>query len=501
MISRFVTCAPSRLEAAALASGMTPGTVVRTGVGPSAARRAADSAAVRRAGVVTVAGIAGALVPELAAGDVVVATEVRGPEGPVPCPSAPLLAGELRRAGFAVHLGPIASADHVVAGPERATQHARHGALCVDMETDWVLAGAATPYVSAVRVVADVATRPLARPTTVARLWTALRTLPRLGPCLTAWGAAAGERELLLAGPRSFCAGVVRAIEVVERALEQRDAPIYVRKQIVHNVHVVSDLQRRGAVFVESLDEVPAGATVVFSAHGVSPSVRQEAAARGLDVIDATCPLVSKVHADVRRYADDGDTVIFIGHEGHEETVGAMGERAGRTVLVQDAVEAATVEVADPERVSYQMQTTLAAGDVAAVVEVLRRRFPRLRAPSTDGICYATTNRQRALQSVAVDADLVLVLGSQNSSNSQRLVELADRLGRPAHLINDASDIQLGWLREVGAVGITAGASAPAALVDDVVAALGGLGPTRVVERTVTTEDIHFTVPKEVRAS
>jgi 4-hydroxy-3-methylbut-2-enyl diphosphate reductase len=178
-----------------------------------------------------------------------------------------------------------------------------------------------------------------------------------------------------------------------------------------------------------------------------------------------------------------------------------MGERAGRTVLVQDAVEAATVEVADPERVSYQMQTTLAAGDVAAVVEVLRRRFPRLRAPSTDGICYATTNRQRALQSVAVDADLVLVLGSQNSSNSQRLVELADRLGRPAHLINDASDIQLGWLRGVGAVGITAGASAPAALVDDVVAALGGLGPTRVVERTVTTEDIHFTVPKEVRAS
>ncbi len=498
--TRFVTCVPSRWEARAFTSGMPPGTVLRTGVGPAAARRAAGRPPVHGADAVAVAGIAGALRADLRAGDVVVATEVRGPQGSVGCPSAPLLAGELRRAGLTVHLGAVTSSGHVVSGHGRAA-HAAGGALCVDMETAWLLTGAPTPYVCAVRVVADTASSPLLRPATLGRLRTALRTLARTGPALSAWGRAAGEREVLLAGPRSFCAGVVRAIDVVELALAQRGAPIYVRKQIVHNVHVVEDLRRRGAVFVEELEEVPAGGCVVFSAHGVAPAVRAEAAARGLTVIDATCPLVSKVHADVRRYADGGDTVLFIGHEGHEETVGTMNERAGRTLLVQDVADAERVEVPDPDRVSYQTQTTLSADDVARVVDVLRERFPKLRAPSSDGICYATTNRQRALQAVAVDSELVLVLGSENSSNSNRLVELAERLGRPARLINDATDIHLDWLAGVRTVGVTAGASAPPALVDELVSALGGLGPVRVTDRTVTTEDVHFTVPKEVRVS
>lgn len=498
MINRFVVCAPSRLEAGALTAGMPPGSVLHIGMGPTCATRAARSAAIQRAGLLTVVGVAGAVSPRLRTGDVVVATQVRGPQGVVHCAGAPLMAGALSRAGFRVHLGPIASADHVVTGSERAAV-AADGTLCVDMESDWVLARASTPFVSAVRVVADVATAPLSHPGTLGRMWTALRNLPGLCPTLTAWGRAAAEREVVLAAPRSFCAGVERAIEIVDRALDQRGAPVYVRKQIVHNLYVVKDLEARGAVFVDDLDQVPAGATVVFSAHGVAPDVREAAEARGLDVIDATCPLVSKVHADVRRYADSGDTVIFIGHADHEETVGTMGERPGRTVLVSDTDQAATVEVPDPDRVSYQVQTTLAAGDVAGIVSVLRERFPHLRAPASDGICYATTNRQRALQTVAVDVDLMLVLGSANSSNSNRLVELATRLGRPAHLIDDASDIELEWLRGASVIGISAGASAPQILVDDAVTALGGLGPVRVTERSVTTEDVRFNVPRKVR--
>ncbi|RLK23202.1 4-hydroxy-3-methylbut-2-enyl diphosphate reductase [Micromonospora sp. M71_S20] len=305
---------------------------------------------------------------------------------------------------------------------------------------------------------------------------------------------------VLLAAPRAFCAGVERAIEIVERALASRGSPVYVRKQIVHNAHVVADLESRGAVFVEELDEVPAGATVVFSAHGVSPVVRAEAARLGLEVFDATCPLVAKVHTEARRYADRGDTVLLVGHAGHEETEGTLGEAPDRTLLVQSLEDARTVEVPDPDRVSYLTQTTLAVDETAEVLDVLRQRFPALRGPSSADICYASTNRQTALRTVAEESDLVLVVGSTNSANTQRLVELARRAGRPAHLIEDAAEILPEWLAGVTIVGVTAGASAPPRLVEGVVEALRARGPVTVVEREVARETIEFTMPGAVRS-
>jgi 4-hydroxy-3-methylbut-2-en-1-yl diphosphate reductase len=308
-----------------------------------------------------------------------------------------------------------------------------------------------------------------------------------------------GPRIVLLASPRSFCAGVERAIAIVEQLLDQRDGPIYVRKQIVHNVHVVADLQARGAVFVDELDTVPDGATVVFSAHGVSPAVRIEAADRDLEVIDATCPLVTKVHAEARRFADRGDTVILIGHAGHEEVEGTLGEAPDQTVLVQTAKEVAGLEVTNPARVSYLTQTTLAVDETAEVIDTLRARFPALRGPASDDICYATTNRQDALKAIAAESDLVLVVGSTNSSNSVRLMELAHRHDTPSYLIDDPSGIRPEWLEGVGVVGLTAGASAPPRLVEAVIAALAELGPVTVVERETTRETVHFTLPVAVR--
>jgi 4-hydroxy-3-methylbut-2-enyl diphosphate reductase len=303
---------------------------------------------------------------------------------------------------------------------------------------------------------------------------------------------------LLLAAPRSFCAGVERAVEIVERALAQRGRPVYVRKQIVHNAHVVADLEARGAVFVDELGDVPPGATVVFSAHGVSPAVRTEAARRDLDVIDATCPLVTKVHTEARRFAARGDTVLLIGHAGHEEVEGTLGEAPEHTILVENATQARSVTVPDPHRVSYLTQTTLAVNETAEILAVLRERFPDLKGPPSDDICYATTNRQHALSTVANEADLVLVIGSPNSSNSVRLVELARRAGTPAYLIDDAGDIRPEWLAGVRTIGLTAGASAPPRLVDEVLAALA---PGTVVERETATESIRFTLPAAVRPS
>ena len=301
---------------------------------------------------------------------------------------------------------------------------------------------------------------------------------------------------VLLAAPRSFCAGVERAIEIVEHALAQRGRPVYVRKQIVHNAHVVADLEARGAVFVDELDEVPTGATVVFSAHGVSPAVQSAAGRRALRVIDATCPLVTKVHAEARRFTARGSTVLLIGHAGHEEVDGTLGEAPGRMILVPDVAAARTVEVPDPERVAYLTQTTLAVDETSEIVDVLRARFPALRGPASDDICYATTNRQQALSAVAGEADLVLVVGSANSSNSVRLVEIARRGGTPAYLIEDAGDIRPEWLAGVTTVGLTAGASAPPRLVEEVVTALG---PVTVLERETATESIRFTLPAAVR--
>ena len=304
---------------------------------------------------------------------------------------------------------------------------------------------------------------------------------------------------VLLASPRSFCAGVERAIAVVEQLLDQRGGPIYVRKQIVHNTHVVADLAARGAVFVDELDAVPDGATVVFSAHGVSPTVRAAAAGRGLEAIDATCPLVTKVHAEARRFAARGDTVILIGHAGHEEVEGTLGEALDQMVLVESVDDVAEVAVADPTRVSYLTQTTLAVDETAEIIEALRARFPALRGSASGDICYATTNRQDALRAIADESDLVLVVGSRNSSNSLRLVELARSHGAPSHLIDDATDIRPEWLDGVGVVGVTAGASAPPRLVEAVMASLAKFGPVTVVERTTTRENIQFTVPAAVR--
>jgi len=307
------------------------------------------------------------------------------------------------------------------------------------------------------------------------------------------------QRTVLLASPRSFCAGVERAIDVVDAALVATDGPVYVRKQIVHNTYVLTELESRGAVFVDELDEVPAGATVVFSAHGVSPAVRESAAAAGLDVIDATCPLVSKVHARARRYAARGDTIILIGHAPHEEVEGTLGHAPEHTVLIQSAADVAGIEVADPARVSYLTQTTLGADETHEIIELLRARFPLLHEPPSEDICYATTNRQNAVLALLDEADLLLVVGSANSSNSVRLVEIARRHGVPAHLIDSSADIDPAWLEPAAVIALSAGASAPPVLVEQVIDVIRALGPVTLHERPVTTETVRFALPKEVR--
>ena len=381
------------------------------------------------------------------------------------CPAAPMVAGELRRRGVPAVTG------------EPPGRSARVFAAAVATGGDAAGLGVAVPS-DAESHHARVA-----------------------GGVLADWLSVTGPRMVLLAGPRSFCAGVDRAVEVVARVLEDRGRPVYVRKQIVHNVHVVAELTGLGAVFVDDLDEVPRGETVVFSAHGVSPAVRAWAADRDLSVVDATCPLVAKVHAEARRFAARGDTVVLVGHAGHEEVEGILGEAPDAIVLVEDVADVARLRVGDPERMSYLTQTTLAVDETVDVVDALRARFPGLRGPSTEDICYASTNRQSSLLAVAGEADLVLVVGSSNSSNSLRLVELSQRHGTPAHLIDDASDIRPSWLAGVRTVGLTAGASAPDRLVREVIAALGGLGPVEVAERTITRETIRFGLPSAAGAS
>jgi 4-hydroxy-3-methylbut-2-enyl diphosphate reductase len=316
---------------------------------------------------------------------------------------------------------------------------------------------------------------------------------------------SAESRRVLLASPRSFCAGVDRAVEVVERLLRGRPgATVFVRKQIVHNTHVVADLRARGAVFVDELDQIPDpppdGAVVVFSAHGVSPSVRAEAARRGLEVVDATCPLVSKVHAEARRLVRDGVQVVLIGHAGHEEVDGTLGHAPpGRIQLVQSVDDVAKVEIVHPGRVSYLTQTTLAVDETAEIVGALRARYPQLAAPPSEDICYATTNRQQAVAAVAAHSDVVLVVGSANSSNSVRLVEVARRLGTMAYLIEDATAIRPEWLRGAKTVGLTAGASAPQQLLDEVLDTLRLLGTVEVIEHEIAEETVHFSLPTTVR--
>ncbi len=312
--------------------------------------------------------------------------------------------------------------------------------------------------------------------------------------------AASGKpaHEIVLAGPRGFCAGVERAIEIVERALDVVGGPIYVRREIVHNRHVVEELRGKGAIFVDELDEVPGGATVIFSAHGVSPAVRTEAKARRLRVIDATCPLVTKVHVEAIRYARDGYTIVLVGHEDHDEVIGTTGEAPNRIVVIDSVDEAERLEVENPDKVAYLTQTTLSMDDTRAIIDVLRRRFPQIVGPSKDDICYATQNRQVAVKKLAAEVDLVLVLGAANSSNANRLREVAEAVGIRAHLINDVHDIRPEWLESAGRVGVTAGASTPEFLVREVVAYLSSCAAPVVRELNVVEEDVRFGLPHEL---
>lgn len=309
--------------------------------------------------------------------------------------------------------------------------------------------------------------------------------------------------QIKLANPRGFCAGVDRAIEIVNRALEVFGPPIYVRHEVVHNKFVVEDLRNRGAIFVEEIDEVPDDVIVIFSAHGVSQAVRKQAADRGLKVFDATCPLVTKVHLEVTRYSREGRECILIGHAGHPEVEGTLGQydvrKGGAIYLVEDEQDVADLQVRDPERLAFVTQTTLSMDDTARVIDALRLRFPSIDGPRKDDICYATQNRQDAVKQLATECDLVLVVGSPNSSNSNRLRELSERMGTPAYLIDAATEIQPQWLEGVSNIGVTAGASAPDVLIRQVVDYLREQGASGAEELPGRPENVVFSMPKELR--
>jgi 4-hydroxy-3-methylbut-2-en-1-yl diphosphate reductase len=310
---------------------------------------------------------------------------------------------------------------------------------------------------------------------------------------------AVAPRRVLLAAPRGYCAGVDRAVQTVEHALELHGPPVYVRKEIVHNKHVVEQLSARGAIFVDQETEVPEGELVVFSAHGVAPSVHANASSRSLRTIDATCPLVTKVHVEARRFAEQGYTVILVGHEGHEEVEGTTGEAPESIVLVQTADDVDRLEVDDPDRVAYITQTTLSVDETAQIIARLREKFPNVVAPKSDDICYATTNRQIAVKQLARECDLVLVIGSTNSSNSNRLVEVAREHGADSYLVDNASQVREEWLQGADTVGVTSGASAPEELVAELVDLFRARGAGEVSELRTVDEDVRFMLPKQIR--
>jgi 4-hydroxy-3-methylbut-2-enyl diphosphate reductase len=488
--------------------------------GPQAALRAQTDLAARlgKSAPVAFAGMAAALSTELRTGDLVVASELRATFPPLSrsLPGASIVAAELRRAGLVVRTGPVVAAPRYTDDGERAV-FAASGAfalapqsasvmglfdpnpvalVCVISEPAGHDGGAARRWASDARL--GSATGSSTRSDAAEALGEA-SLLALRGP-LERWARAWGPRDVLLASPRSFCAGVERAIETVERALERYGPPVYVRRQIVHNLHVVKSLEAKGARFVQELDDVPAGAVVVLAAHGVSPEVRRQAADRGdLEVIDATCPLVAKVHSEARRYASHGHEIVLIGHADHEEVVGTLGEAPDRFHLVESPDDVAGLDLEPDGPVAYLTQTTLATDETAEIVTALRRRFPQIAAPPADDICYATQNRQDAVRQLARACDLVLVVGSANSSNTARLVEVATREGCQAELIEDASQLQLSWLAGARTVGLTAGASAPDFLVHDVVDTLEMLGPMQLRELRTTEETVRFALPIQVR--
>jgi 4-hydroxy-3-methylbut-2-en-1-yl diphosphate reductase len=309
----------------------------------------------------------------------------------------------------------------------------------------------------------------------------------------------AGPSRVLLAAPRGYCAGVDRAVETVEHALNLYGEPVYVRKEIVHNKHVVHELEKRGAIFVDQETEVPEGEMVVFSAHGVAPSVHANAAERNLRTIDATCPLVTKVHVEARKFAAEGYTIVLIGHEGHEEVEGTTGEAPEQTVLVQTEADVDELEVEDPDRIAYITQTTLSVDETSSIIARLKEKFPNARGPKTDDICYATTNRQVAVKELAKQCDLVLVIGSTNSSNSNRLVEVAREHGAASYLIDNHLQVDDAWLDSIETVGITSGASAPEELVEKLVDFFRERGATDISELRTVHEDVRFMLPSEIR--
>jgi 4-hydroxy-3-methylbut-2-enyl diphosphate reductase len=311
----------------------------------------------------------------------------------------------------------------------------------------------------------------------------------------------AGGKKIVLLTPRGFCAGVVRAIDVVKIALETYGAPIYVRKEIVHNRHVVDELRDLGAIFVEELEEAPPGSRVIFSAHGVAPAVRQQAKALNLNVIDATCPLVTKVHLEAVKFARKGYTIILIGHENHDEVIGTLGEAPESMVLVQTVEDVDRLHVADESKMSFLTQTTLSLDETSHIINRLRERFPMIEGPHSQDICYATENRQVAVKAVVPMTDLLLVVGSRNSSNSQRLVEVCRKEGRPAYLVDDETDVQTSWFEGVNTVSITAGASAPEHLVERLIDFLGGHGYGTLETLEVKEEDVRFSLPPELNAA
>jgi 4-hydroxy-3-methylbut-2-en-1-yl diphosphate reductase len=496
----LVVLAPIPFDARAARAGASQARVVHSGIGSRLSRRAAERARRAPGSAVAVTGVCMAIDPTLEAGDLVLASEIRYPDGTVPIPAAGILAGALRRAGIEVRVGPIVSGPHGIGllRSERARLR-ESGAIAADTGSGWLASGAGGRPFAVLRAVVRSGSHQLGRPLVAAASGArAHRRLAEATWVLDRWAHTVAPRRVVLAGPRASCAGVERAIEVVERALERHGAPVYVRREIVHNRHVVSELEQRGAVFVHEVDEVPEGALAVLSAHGVAPSVRAMAARRELDLIDATCPLVAKVHREARQFADAGYTIVLVGHEGHDEVEGTVGHAPERIRLVADVAEAEAVQVDDPERVAYLTQTTLAVDETRAIVAVLERRFPGLVGPRSDDICYATQNRQDAVREVASVSDTVLVVGSRNSSNSNRLVEVARRAGTPAYLIDDEQDIELGWLDGARTVGLAAGASAPERLVQRVLASLGGLGPLEVEERSVARETVRFGLPREL---
>ncbi len=478
-----------RFEALAVGGG-----VQVIGMGPQRAATARLSPATGPVAV-AMAGVAGGVSREVRPGDVVVASELRTLDGRTrPLGGAALVAAELERAGCPVRLGPIVSVPRFAKAAERAGL-GEGGVLAADMESAWLADTLGDTPFAVVRTIADS----LEGGPVLGGL-RALRGLRRVRPALEAWAGALAPRRIELAAPRSFCAGVERAIEIVERALERFGAPVYVRRQIVHNAHVVAGLEARGAIFVEELHEVPDGATVVLAAHGVSPEVRRQATARpDLSVIDATCPLVAKVHHEARRFAAQGRRIVLVGHAEHEEVVGTLGEAPEGIDLVEKVADVARLPYPPGTPMAYLTQTTLAVDETAEVIAALRDRFEGIVGPSANDICYASQNRQDAVRSLASSCDLVLVVGSANSSNTARLVEVARREGSRAELVEDARHLELRWLHGAGVVGVTAGASAPESLVQELVAALGTLGTVEVAEHRTVEESVRFSLPQQVR--